>query len=273
MQLKMDDPQNLSQQGERESDYFWAAVMFYTRIPTPKSANHSQQILNRSRKYFTLIGIIVGCIAATSYCIASMVFGTLLSIALSMAVTLLITGAFHEDGFADSCDGLGGGWNTEQVLTIMKDSRVGTYATVGLYFLLTIKLLSLWEIASTTDTMYFALIYICAHTLSRQLSSMMIETYEYVQDIDISKVKLLTEQRLSKQDSNLSRMFCGAPLLILFVLDPVLALLATIASFIISKLFINYCERRIGGYTGDILGAIQQLSELAFYLAVAARLA
>ena len=95
-----------------ESDYFWAALMFYTRIPTPKSAKHSQQILNRSRKYFPVVGIIIGSIAVVAYCMANLVFGVPLSVALSMAATLLATGAFHEDGFADSCDGLGGGWNT-----------------------------------------------------------------------------------------------------------------------------------------------------------------
>ncbi len=263
----------MTDQAAREQDYFWAALMFYTRIPVPASAQHSQHILNRSRKYFPAVGIVIGTIAILVFGVASLLFGTTLSVALSMVATLLATGAFHEDGFADSCDGLGGGWSTEQVLTIMKDSRVGTYATVGLFFMLAIKLLTLVELASGAYPICFAAIYISAHTLSRQISSMVIDSHDYVQDIDLSKVKPITEQRFNSIDKRFSIAICAVPMLVLGILAPLTLLIASAIAMLTAKVFINYCDRRLGGYTGDILGATQQLSELAFYLAAAASLA
>ena len=96
---------------------FFAALMFYTRLPVPNNLPHSQEILNNSRKYFPLIGIIIGAIACVVFLVSQLIFPLSVSVALSMVATILATGAFHEDGFADSCDGLGGGWQSEQVST------------------------------------------------------------------------------------------------------------------------------------------------------------
>jgi adenosylcobinamide-GDP ribazoletransferase len=253
-----------------ELDLFWAALMFYTRIPVPTNALHSQTVLNRSRKYFPLIGIIIGSIAMATFWLASQVFSIVLSIGLSMAATLLATGAFHEDGFADSCDGFGGGWSTEQVLTIMKDSRLGTYGAEGLMFCLGIKFLSLLEVASNNTPMLFVAACLAAHTLSRTLSSSMIDLFDYVQDIDSSKIKPITEQNLSSNDKLLSIAITSLPILLLASMAPMATLFACLASCVIALSYMTYSRARIGGYTGDVLGAIQQLSELTFYLSLAA---
>lgn len=242
-----------------------AAVMFYTRLPTPKNAPHSEEILNRSRKYFPAIGLIIGLIAVSVFYVAHLVFSHSISVLLSMVATILATGAFHEDGFADSCDGLGGGWSKEQVLTIMKDSRVGTYATVGLMALLSLKFLALQDLSYLNFSVFVSLI-IGAQVISRKVSSLVIERYEYVQDIDLSKIKPITDRRLSRQDLLTSSLITIAVLLVL-ALQALLATLCSIAiAFLVAHLFARYSYHRIGGYTGDILGAIQQLAELAFYL-------
>jgi len=254
-----------------EWDYFFAALMFYTRLPVPSNVHHSTEILNGSRKYFPLIGMIIAAIGALVFLVSQSFFSIGISIALSMVATILATGAFHEDGFADSCDGLGGGWEKEQVLTIMKDSRVGTYATVGLLSILAIKFLSLSELASHSITMLIFCL-IAAHTVSRLCASFVIESYDYVQDIDTSKVKPVTNAKLSSQDKHATFIIAALPVLILAFATLIPTLVALLISIIAAALFANYAEKRLGGYTGDILGAIQQLSEVAFYLSFLAML-
>lgn len=248
-----------------EWHYFISAVMFYTRLPTPSNAAHSKEILNRSRKYFPLIGIIIGVIGAVVFLLGHRVFDHTLAVALSMVATVLATGAFHEDGLADSCDGLGGGWRAEQVLTIMKDSRIGTYGVVGLLSVLVIKLLSLVSLSNQSLAM-FVLCYISAHALSRLLSSTTIERYHYVQDIDLSKVKPITDRKLSRGDIATSIVLGIAPLFVLAIFEFQATLGASVLAVVISASFARYSHKRIGGYTGDILGAIQQLAEVVFYL-------
>lgn len=264
--------QTMVDKNSSEIDYFWAALMFYTRLPVPKSAVHSQYVLDRSRKYFPLIGLIIGFIASLTFIVANTVFSLELSIALSIVASILATGAFHEDGFADSCDGFGGGWTHEQVLTIMKDSRLGTYATVGLILILGMKFLTLLEVASYGHTLLFIITYIAAHTLSRAVSSAMIERFDYVQDIDNSKIKPITEQRLSTKDRLSSNIITVLPLALLATFSISATIFTVIASCAVAFSFMLYSKSRIGGYTGDVLGAVQQLSELTFYLCFAALL-
>ena len=252
-----------------EWDYFISAIMFYTRLPTPANGQHSQEILNRSRKYFPVVGLIIACIGAITFLISNTVFSIELSIALSMLATILATGAFHEDGFADSCDGLGGGWSTEQVLTIMKDSRVGTYATVGLIAILSIKFLALVQLASFSIGSFIAALLI-SHTISRQLSSLTIEQFIYVQDIDQSKVKPITERHLSEPDRHFSYLTSAASAFVVLILAEHISIVDVVLccalAFAVQQAFARYTEKRIGGYTGDVLGAIQQLTEVSLYL-------
>lgn len=205
-----------------------------------------------------------------TFLLASQAYSIGLSIGLSMAITVLATGAFHEDGLADSCDGFGGGWRKEQVLTIMKDSRLGTYGAAALIFVVGIKFLILLEIASNNKLMLFLAAYIAAHTLSRMLSSSMIDLFDYVQDIDSSKIKPITEKKLTTKDYLLSIAITGLPILLLANIAPLATLFACLASSVIALSFMAYSKSRIGGYTGDVLGATQQLSELTFYLSLAA---
>ena len=248
---------------------FLVAIMFYTRLPVPKDLPHSEQLLNESRAYFPLIGIVIGGISAISFLLLINVLPLVICVALSIIITILATGAFHEDGFADSCDGLGGGWSKEQVLTIMKDSRIGTYGCVGIFSLLGVKFLALWEIAQT-DYLLFCMVIIFSHTTSRFLSSAVIEFYDYVQDIDKSKIKPIASHKLKSKDWRIgvgTVLFCFMLIVIQINLFIATTLSMAIAIFV-SWQFSRYCQKRIGGYTGDTLGATQQLSELTIYLVI-----
>jgi len=252
-----------------QRDYLLAAVMFYTRIPVPAGQPHSSQILNFSRIYFPVIGWLVGAIGTFVYVLSLLFLPISIAVLLSMVATVLVTGAFHEDGFADSCDGFGGGWTTKQVLTIMKDSRVGTYATVGLLLLLGTKFIALFELAKMTqeNLLLFALIYLCGHTFSRLLASIVIDRYDYVQDIDVSKVKPITDKRLSLE-ALLFTVVLGLLPIAYLLLKNLSALYAVLFAALAGLLFIRYSVRRIGGYTGDVLGGVQQISEVIFYIAI-----
>ena len=251
---------------QQESQQFWAALMFYTRIPVPKSYQYSEENFHRSRKYLPLIGTLVGCVAVFTFIICQLFLPLTLSIALSMVSTILVTGAFHEDGFADSCDGFGGGWKTEQVLTIMKDSRVGTYATVGMLSILGLKFLALYEL-SQYSIVLLSLALINGHTLSRMASSLTIEKLSYVQDTDVSKIRPITSTPLTKNELLYSYCFAIPALLALLFIAP--AAIWTFIPLLISFfLLCRYFQKRIGGYTGDCLGAMQQLLEVVFYLSL-----
>ena len=231
------DHSNPNQLGELE--LFWTAMMFYTRLRVPTNITYSTQALNKSRKYFPLIGILIGAIGVITFLVCQSFLPATISIALSMVATILATGAFHEDGFADSCDGLGGGWETEQVLSIMKDSRVGTYATVGLVCLLGVKFLSLVELSQVSLTI-LVFSYIAAHTVSRLVSSLIIESYAYVQDIDQSKVKPITDARLSSPDLHQTLIISAVPIIILAFVAFIPTLLSLLACLVVAKLFANY---------------------------------
>ncbi len=252
----------------QEKDYFLAAVMFFTRLPVPKNINHSDEILNQSRKYFPLIGLLIGCLGAVSVLLLHSILPLSIAVLLSILITVLATGSFHEDGFADCCDGFGGGWQKEQVLTIMKDSRVGTYAVVSLVLLLGLKFFALVELGLISLPLLLAT-YINGHTLSRLGASLCIQTLDYVQDSDTSKSKPITAQRLSTTNMVYSALFITPVFLFLIAMN--IAYILTLIPLILLFLLGNYYfKKRIDGYTGDCLGAMQQVLEVVFYLSVLA---
>jgi len=242
---------------KRELELFFTALMFFTRIPCPK-VPYSQEHLDASSRYYPVIGWIVGMFAAVVFYKAHLALPVSVSIILSMITTIFLTGAFHEDGFGDTCDGFGGGWSKEQVLAIMKDSRIGAYGTIGLIMILLTKFVLLSEI----NTRYLPLVLIAAHSVSRAVSSLFRYTHDYVQDIDQSKVRPMAK-KLTLKNLLIVLGFGIAPLF-LFNNFYVFALLAPVVAA--EMLLAQYFAGRIGGYTGDCLGALQQVCEVIFYL-------
>ncbi|MEO1652132.1 MAG: adenosylcobinamide-GDP ribazoletransferase, partial [Bacteroidota bacterium] len=168
---------------------FFTALMFYTRIPCPPWVDHRSDYLNRATVYFPLIGWIVGGASFLVFWLAAFLLNPLLALILSLASSVLITGAFHEDGFADTCDGFGGGWTQAQILKIMKDSRVGTYAAVGLILLFALKIAALYELSQKFSILDLGVIFILAHSSSRWMATTLIYTLDYARDPSDSKAK------------------------------------------------------------------------------------
>lgn len=243
----------------REAELFFNALRFFTRLPVPAWVGHSTELLNHAARYFPLVGLIVGIAGAGVFLGTSLMLPLTLAVALSMATTILLTGAFHEDGFADACDGFGGGWEKAQVLAIMKDSRIGAYGTIGIVLMLGAKFLALAELNDET----IALALIVAHPLSRLASTTLIYALDYVRDDESARAKPLAH-RLSGGELIGAALFGLAPLALL---API-----TVGCILVSVLVITWCSarylcRHIGGYTGDCLGAVQQLAELGCYIA------
>jgi len=243
---------------KKEWRLWLAALSFFTRMPV-QIADFEEADLNHAVKYFPLVGVLVGLIAAAIYGLAIMVWPLNIAVLASMAATIWLTGAFHEDGLADAADGLGGGWNKEHVLTIMQDSRLGSFGAIALFLVLLAK----FEALSHLPAPLLSGIMLAGHSLSRFAAVLVIYTQSYVKFN--GKAKLLAT-RLSRQELLLAAMFGLLPL----------ALLAPKFLFALLPVIIVWCwfsyklKKRLGGYTGDCLGAMQQLCELAFYLGVLA---
>lgn len=253
---------------KREIRIFLTAMMFYTRIPAPHWVDHSEEFVKESIRYFPLIGWIVGGIVASVYLVGSYLFSPLTGITLSLIASVLTTGAFHEDGFADASDGFGGGWTKPRILAIMKDSLIGVYGVVGLILLLGLKISLLYEAAVFMDqqVVIVFLMFISAHALSRFIASTFVFTHRYVRDSPESKAKSVAKQ------SDLTNLFIGSiwgflPLIAFSIYGNLYSLLAIIFPLYLLKMLLGkYFRKWIGGYTGDCLGATQQITETAHYL-------
>ncbi len=234
------------------------AVLFFTRIPLPLCGEISSDDLRRSATYFPAIGWLVGGVGAGVLWSASRVLPLSVAAGLCLTTTALLTGAMHEDALADVCDGFGGGATRERTLEIMKDSHVGAFGVVGLILTLGLR----WQALSTLPITLLPAIILAAHTVSRTASVSLMTTLDYVRE-GPSKARALSS-RLSLPRTAITLVTGLAPLLLLplrlwWALVPVLFVrLAGAARF----------KRRIGGYTGDCLGALQQVAEIAFLLGV-----
>jgi adenosylcobinamide-GDP ribazoletransferase len=246
-------------------ELFFTALGFFTRIPVPAWVPWSPGRLNHAARYFPLVGWVVGLVGAAVFVALARLLPASLAVLLSMAATIRLTGAFHEDGWADAWDGLGGGWDKLQALTIMKDSRIGSYGTIALTLMLLTKALALIELAARGPG-WAALALVVAHPLSRLASTSLIHRLEYVREDESAKSKPLA-RRLGGAELAIAAAGGLAPLVLLPLVPATCALAAALlVTFYASRLF----RRRLGGYTGDCLGAAQQGAELAIYLGILA---
>ena len=232
------------------------AMAFFTRVPV-HVPDFKETDLNHAARYFPLIGILVGIVAATVYSQVLRVVPTEIAILASMAATIWLTGAFHEDGLADAADGLGGGWGKEQVLTIMQDSRLGSFGAIALF----LALLAKFEVLVHLYPALLPIAMIVGHALSRFAAVLVIYTQSYVRSSGKSKPLAI---KLSRGELALAAFFGLVPLVLLAP-----KLLITLLPVVAVWCWFGYkLKKRLGGYTGDCLGAMQQLCELAFYLGV-----
>lgn len=223
----------------------------------PAWVRYSPEELNRCCRYFSLVGWMLGALMALFFILVEPFLGLSLAVLLTMAAGVLLTGAFHEDGLADTCDGLGGGLTVARKLEIMKDSRVGSYGVVGLLLVLLLK----WQaLMALGDRAPLALLLMAA--LSRAMSTSLMGRLPYLTEDALSKSKpLVTQAR--KKDLFIAVAVAAVPSLLIAPAEA-LACLATL--FVLHEILVVIYRRVLGGYTGDMLGAAQQFSEVVGYL-------
>ncbi len=256
--------------------HFLLAIQFFTRLPiTGRLADwvgYNPQMLRASAAHFAGVGLLVGAVAAAVFTalVAALpgMYAPLVAAALSTVATALLTGGFHEDGLADLADGLGGSYDRDRALEIMKDSRIGAFGAMALTLALLTKV-GLLAMLGDGDAAPVAALIVASHVISRALPITFLALMAHVGDESGSKSKPLADSISAKAlGSNLLWCFLALAFVIYaqcaieFIAGAALACLAWAAMGWRLKV-------RLQGFTGDALGATQQVCEIAFLLGAA----
>ena len=243
------------------------AVTFLTRIPGPRGLGHDPAWLAQSTVYFPGVGVVVGLVGGTVFVLASLAWPPLVAAVLATASTVWITGALHEDALADACDGFGGGWDRAQVLAIMKDSRIGSYGAVGLALVVLAKVAAVATIGESHPALAVRAL-VVAHVLARWSSLPIIYALPYRRD-DASTGRPFAASVTTPRLAMGSVLALGATGLALAPLGAAAGCAVLASAVLVTTAAGRYFKRRLGGMTGDCLGAANQLVELAVYLVLA----
>jgi adenosylcobinamide-GDP ribazoletransferase len=234
------------------------AVLFFTRIPLPDTSDYCASDIQHAIRYLPLIGGLVGLLASVVLIPINSYFSLEVGIFLSMISTIILTGAIHEDGFADFCDSLGG-MTPEKRLHIMKDSNLGAFGVIGLLGILFGKYLFLIHIPVS----HLPCVLISGHILSRYFILFLMQFLPYAGHIKTSKSLSLVQVDHARNIC-IATVLTGAILLAL----PFYVLVSIPILICITVLLFFYYKKSIGGYTGDYLGAAQQLTEVVHYFSI-----
>jgi adenosylcobinamide-GDP ribazoletransferase len=238
---------------------FWLALSFFSRLPMSKNVLYSPSKMRRANSYFPLVGWLLALILAAVYCVTFPLIGTAPS--LCLLISLLMTGALHEDGLADTFDGFFGGHTKERKLTIMKDSHMGTFGTCAVVMALLGKFVLLSALAEQGLIVVSLFI---AYPLSRAMAISLVQDMYYVSNHlpqSASKSAPLAKPFHPKELSFV--LITGAAACILL---PLLTTIYLLLGCLILRYWLRFwMTKNIDGYTGDCLGAAQQLQELLIY--------
>lgn len=244
----------------REATRYLVAQQFLTRLPTPDWVDYEPGDLARSARYFPLVGLVVGGLAALIWLIFAPILPSAIAAGLAIAALILITGALHEDGFADCCDGLGGGASREKALEIMRDSRIGAYGAIGLVMVIGFR----WAGLATLDMMEGALALVLAPVLARSAMVLLLTFGSYARPegaaADVKGGVTKPEFGIALAISTLVAIATAGPI----------GLVALATVLIAAALWLAWLTHRLGGYTGDGLGAVEQIAQIIVLLCLAA---
>ncbi|MDR0440261.1 MAG: adenosylcobinamide-GDP ribazoletransferase [Candidatus Accumulibacter sp.] len=234
-------------------EVFFAVIRFFTRLPIP--GEDDPGMLAKGMRYFPAVGLIVGALAALVFGFAAFLWPKPLAVLAAMVAAILVTGALHEDGWSDMIDGLGCGGERDESLAVMRDSRIGNFGAAALILLLLGRFLALVEI----DMLLVPVALIAGHTVSRLCAVGVFQFLDYARPDGMASP--FTE-KLDRNDLIFAGVTALLPMLLLPLSQSIPALLfAAGAAFWLWRTL----RQRIGGYTGDCLGGMQQLAEVAFY--------
>jgi adenosylcobinamide-GDP ribazoletransferase len=240
---------------------FFYALSYFTRLPIPTYIVFDKNEFHKANAYLPIVGMLVAVSMTITFYFCQLMFSNPVSLILMIAGSILLTGALHEDGFADCCDGLGGGYDASQRLKIMKDSQIGSYGGIGLIILFFLKFSLLLELSEMgLSTLFISLL--IAQTLSRYGALCLMQTMPYVRLEKEGKVQELAK-KLNNAYFTLGSLFCLPVLLLLATKSALLVVIISVVAGLLLRALFN---KTLGGYTGDCLGFTQQFLELTLLL-------
>jgi adenosylcobinamide-GDP ribazoletransferase len=231
------------------------ALQFLTRLPV-RLNGWDDRWLNQCVRYFPLVGALVGCLSGAVLWVALQLWPPGVAAALALMASAWLTGAFHEDGLADCFDALGGAVSRERALSIMKDSRIGSYGALALGLVTLLRWTALTSLASQ-DPLTAVLALVAVHALARTAAVVVMVVLPYAGDAEHAKAKPLALQ-VGRWQLLVALLLCAPALGWVPALLPVLLGVAAV--------MVLWLRKRLGGYTGDTLGATEQLAEAALLL-------
>jgi adenosylcobinamide-GDP ribazoletransferase len=246
----------------RQLVLFVCAVQFLTRLPTPALKTFDPDWTTRAARWFPLVGQIVGGLSALVLLLAGHVWPGAVAALLAIAASLIATGAFHEDGLADSFDGLWGGATPERRLEIMKDSRIGTYGAIALVVVLALKVASL----AALPLALAAWSLLAGHGLARAAAVVCMKLTPYAPAAEAGKWKP-APKGVGGGEVLFAVLISLWPVALL---PPAAAAVGGLTGGVLAAGMALVARRKLGGHTGDVLGAVEQMFELGFLFGVAA---
>lgn len=243
------------------------AAQFLTRVPLPGGMNRpdpDRTLLRAAVVYFPLVGGLVGAFTGGVVWAALLVWPPVVAVALGLVAEALLTGAFHEDAVADCCDGLGGGWTRDDVLRIMKDSRVGSFGALGLTLAVLLRGGCLLSVA--TGEMLAAVA--ASAAVGRWACLLLMTTSPPAPDRDGSARGV--GERIGWRELAVGSLLALPGVAACGWAAPLRTVLGVAAVAVVSILWAGYIRRRIGGMTGDCLGCGCYLGQCVFLLAATA---
>lgn len=248
-----------------EAAIFLLALGFLTRLPVAYAPGlWTPARMAATPRHHPSAGLVVGLLSGGVLVLAALVLPPPVAVLLALGAGILVTGALHEDGLADLCDGLGGGRTPERSLAIMRDSRIGAFGTIGLVVTLGLKAAALAAMPAATA----ALALVAGHAASRAGPVAVIRSGRYLRADGAGRP---VAGGIGTGSLAVAMAVAAVALLpLLLVLPPQAVLLAAGALVLAHHAIRRLFERRLGGYTGDCLGALQQGCETAFYLGLLA---
>ena len=251
---------------KREFNLFFLALGFFSRIPMPKKLDYNADNMHHCTRYFPVIGWLLGALLIAIYLLAEFLFGIPVAIFLLMLSSVMLTGALHEDGLADTCDGFWGGMEQVRKLDIMKDSRIGTYGSCALVLVLLGKFALLNQLATFNQLW---LVLVIAYPLSRAMAISHVQDLPYVSHLgNVQKNKSDPLAKAMSKGHLIFVLTSGALGLVLLPVPMALVLILTL--FITRYILKAWMRYHIQGFTGDVLGTAQQIQEMIIYLTLLA---
>jgi adenosylcobinamide-GDP ribazoletransferase len=246
-------------------DRFLQALTFLTILPVQtKTGALAENGLFAYARFFPLAGILIGLLSGAVFWLASLLWTGPVAALLAIIASLIVTGALHEDGLADTADAFGGGWTREQRLSIMKDSRLGTYGVLALGLGLALKVSALALLSPGVGL--FGLI--AAHAVARFAPVVMLATQDYAGDPATAKISY-APARLASSELRHALLWTLLAMIPILIMRPFAVVIGVIFGGALSLALALYSRKAIGGYCGDVLGAIEQLFEIGFLLGLA----